>query len=121
MTSIARRVRLQPQSGTAFILPAGSSLRIIDVEGEQVADLTAFSLDGQEWLSSGRSIDYNGTLRLTTGHTLYSNRSNAMLTIVDDSVGCHDFLFAPCSPEMFVKLYGFEPDHPSCFTNLAGA
>ncbi|MPZ50141.1 MAG: DUF1989 domain-containing protein [Dehalococcoidia bacterium] len=99
----------------------GQTLRIIDLEGEQVADLIAFSPDGEEWLSSGRSIDYNGTLSFTKGHTLYSNRSNPMLTIVEDTVGRHDFLFAPCSPEMFERLYGFDRAHPSCFGNLARA
>ncbi|MGE0057951.1 MAG: DUF1989 domain-containing protein, partial [Dehalococcoidia bacterium] len=48
-----------------------------------------------------------------------SNRSNPMLTIGRDDCGRHDVLFAPCSPEMFQKLYDFGPDHPSCFRNLA--
>ena len=72
------------------------------------------------WLSTGRSIDYNETIYLTTGHVLYSNRSSPMLTIGRDDCGRHDLLFAPCSPEMFQKLYDFGPDHPSCFGNLAG-
>src|SRR5688572_16809976 len=97
--------RIDPQSGTAFELRAGSLLRIIDLEGEQVADLTAFSLDGKRWLSSGRSIDYNNTVKLTTGNVLYSNRSEQMLKIEADTVGEHDFLLAPCSPEMFVTTY----------------
>jgi uncharacterized protein YcgI (DUF1989 family) len=113
---------IRPQSGTAFILPKGAVLRITDVQGEQVSDLVAFALDDRrEWLSSGRTIDYNGTIALTTGHTLYSNRSGRMLTIIEDTVGKHDFLFAPCSPEMFQALYGAEPTHPSCFGNLTKA
>lgn len=119
MTRRALRQRIAPQTGTAFRLERGTILRVIDVEGEQVADLVAFSPDGEEWLSSGRTIDYNGTICLTTGHSLYSNRSSEMFTILRDTVGRHDFLFAPCSPEMFMKLYGFEPGHPSCFRNLA--
>src|SRR5438270_11026765 len=119
MAESLTRQRLAPQTGTAFFLSAGSLLRIIDVEGEQVADVAAFGLDKEEWLSSGRTIDYNSTLRFTAGHVLYSNRSRPMLTIERDTVGRHDFLFAPCSPEMFAKLYGFGPGHPSCFENLA--
>jgi uncharacterized protein YcgI (DUF1989 family) len=114
-------LRLEPQTGAAFRLRRGQTLRITDLEGEQVADLVAFTPDGVEWLSSGRSIDYNATLAFTTGHVLYSNRSNPMLTIVEDTVGRHDFLFAPCSPEMFERLYGFDRDHPSCFGNLVMA
>jgi len=113
------RGRIKPQTGTAFELRAGETLRIIDVEGEQVSDLMCFASEGEEWLSSGRSIDYNETIYFTKGNTLYSNRSNPMLTIVEDTVGRHDFLYSPCSTEMFVKLYGFDASHPSCFRNLA--
>jgi uncharacterized protein len=111
--------RLEPQTGTAFHMRKGSILRVTDLQGEQVSDLIAFAPGGDEWLSSGRTIDYNGTIKLTLGHVLYSNRSSKMLTIVGDTVGQHDFLFAPCSPEMFVTLYGFDASHPSCFRNLA--
>jgi uncharacterized protein YcgI (DUF1989 family) len=70
------------------------------------------------WLSSGRSIDYSETIYLTTGHVLYSNRSNPMFTIVEDTVGKHDFLFATCSPDTFRILNGIEGYYPSCFENL---
>ena len=117
-TASARRT-IQPQTGAGFLLSAGSILSVIDVQGEQVSDLTAFGMDRTEWLSSGRSFDYNNTIALTAGHVLYSNRSSKMLTIVEDTVGVHDFLYAPCSPEMFQALYGYGPEHPSCFRNLA--
>ncbi len=111
--------RLEPQTGTAFELKAGQTLRVIDLEGEQVADLTAFSRsDTTEWLSSGRSIDYANTIYLTTGHTLYSNRSQPMLTIIEDDVGRHDFLLTPCSRETFEIIYKNTEPHPSCFENL---
>ncbi len=114
-----QKVRIPPQSGAGFQLSKGQKLRITSPEAEQVCDLIAFGLDRTEWLSTGRSIDYNETIYLTTGHVLYSNRSNPMLTIGRDDCGRHDVLFAPCSPEMFQKLYDFGPDHPSCFRNLA--
>ncbi|MFN2509768.1 MAG: DUF1989 domain-containing protein, partial [Chthoniobacterales bacterium] len=60
------RSRLEPQTGTAFELKAGQTLRVIDIEGEQVADLAAFArADISEWLSSGRSMDYAITIYLT--------------------------------------------------------
>ena len=112
--------RLEPQTGTAFELNRGQLLRVIDIEGEQVADLTAFNCDDKaEWLSSGRSIDYANTVYLTTGHMLYSNRSRPMFTIVADDVGRHDFLLTPCSPETFEIIYHNGAPHPSCFANLA--
>lgn len=115
-----RRHRLEPQTGTAFELAAGQTLLVIDPCGEQVADLVAFNRDDHaEWLSSGRSLDYAGTIYLTRGHTLYSNRSVPMMTIVSDDVGRHDFLFTPCSSDTFRILYGSEEAHPSCLDNLA--
>ena len=42
-----------------------------------------------------------------------------MREITADTVGRHDFLLAPCSPEMFARTYGVEGEHPSCFANLA--
>jgi len=58
---------------------------------------------------------------LTTGDTLYSNRSSPMLVIEQDDVGRHDFLLAPCSKEMFAKLYGHTEPHRGCFGNLVEA
>ncbi len=112
--------RLEPQTGTAFELRAGQQLRVIDIEGEQVADLTAFNaIDKAEWLSSGRSIDYANRIYLTKADILYSNRSRPMLTILEDDVGRHDFLLTPCSPETFQIIYKNNEPHPSCFGNLA--
>jgi uncharacterized protein YcgI (DUF1989 family) len=97
----------------------GQLLRIIDPRGEQVSDLTSFARnDPAEWLSSGRTIDYANTIYVTAGHTLYSNRSRPMWTIVEDTVGRHDFLLTPCSPETFTIIYKFAGHHPSCFGNL---
>ncbi|MBF6600705.1 MAG: urea carboxylase-associated family protein [Dehalococcoidia bacterium] len=114
---------IAPQSGIALTLSAGDVLRITDPQGEQVADLIAFAADDRrEWLSSGRTIDYANSIYVTTGQRLYSNRSRPMLTVVADTVGRHDLLLTPCSPETFALLYDdAPPDHPSCFGNLCDA
>jgi uncharacterized protein YcgI (DUF1989 family) len=113
---------IEPRTGTGFILRKGQSLKITDIEGEQVADLMCYNLhDKQEYLSSGRTIDYAGKIYLTTGDPFYSNRSNEMFTIMEDQVGRHDFLLTPCSAEMFRKIYGHEQPHHGCFGNLCMA
>jgi len=119
MSKTARH-HLRPQTGIGLRLRRGQVLRIIDPQGEQVSDVVAFAAeDTSERLSSGRSIDYNNTIYLSTGHVLYSNRSNPMFTVLEDRVGRHDFLLTPCSPETFEILYdGHEGYHPSCFENL---
>ena len=113
---------IPPRSGAAFRLQMGEILTVIDPEGEQVGDLLAFnSHDVREAISSGRTFDYASRIYLTTGDPLYSNRSNVMLRIVDDTVGRHDFLLTPCSREMFRIIYGDANPHQGCFGNLAAA
>jgi hypothetical protein len=120
MTDTTRRLHLAPRTGAAFTVRRGDLVRIIDPTGEQVSDLVSFAdADRTEWLSSGRTIDYANTIYLTTGHTLYSNRSRPMWTVVDDTVGRHDFLLTPCSPDTFRIIYGITEPRPSCFGNLA--
>lgn len=110
------------RSGTAFRVATGQRLMVIDPRGEQVADLLAYAADDvEEVISSGRTLDYAETIRLTTGHILYSNRSRPMLDIVEDSVGRHDFLLTPCSYDTFHHFYPDLPPHRGCFGNLAAA
>lgn len=112
--------RIPPQTGFALDVGEGQLLRITDPLGGQVSDLIAFSAaDLREWLSTGRTIDYAGTIGLSEGQTLYSNRSTPMLRVERDTVGTHDLLLAPCSQEMFERLHGVTGRHPSCFENLA--
>lgn len=114
--------RIAPRSAAGFELRAGQLLTVIDPEGVQVADLLAYSLaDPREVISNGRTFDYEETIRLTTGHRLWSNRSNVLLTIEADTVGCHDFLLTPCSEATFRHFYPDQPVHRGCFGNLAEA
>jgi len=94
--------QIPPRSGAAFRLNKGDRLRVIDPHGEQVSDLLAFNADDvREVISSGRTLDYASRIFLTRGDPLYSNRSNVMLRIVEDTVGRHDFLLTPCSKDTF--------------------
>jgi len=49
---------------------------------------------------------------------LYSNRSRPFFTITEDTAGRHDFLYAPCSQEMFEIQYAATTEHPNCLDNL---
>ena len=113
---------IAPRSGTAFPLDQGQVLEVTDIDGCQVADLVAFSAkNAREVISNGRTFDYEETLKLTTGNVLWSNRSNPMLDIIHDDVGCHDFLLTPCSEATFRHFYPEHPVHRGCFGNLAAA
>lgn len=113
---------IPPRHGVAFRLQQGQVLKVIDPEGTQVADLLAYSAeDVREVISNGRTFDYEETIALTTGARLWSNRSRPMLSIIEDSVGRHDFLLTPCSEATFRHFYPDQPVHRGCFGNLAEA
>lgn len=119
---MADAITIPPRSGAAFTLNRGQMLTVIDPEGRQVSDLLAFARDDlREVISSGRTLDYANRIYLTTGDRLYSNRSNVMLDIVEDTVGRHDFLLTPCSKDTFRIIYGDTDPHRGCFGNLAAA
>lgn len=113
---------IPPRSGVSLILNKGQRLKVVDIEGEQVSDFICYNLhDKAEYLSSGRTIDYAETILLTKGHSFYSNRSNIMFTMIEDTVGRHDFLLTPCSADTFRIIYGHKEPHRGCFGNLCAA
>ena len=108
------------QSGKAFHLKEGEVLTVIDPKGMQVSDMVLFnSADHNEKLSSGKSLDFEESILLTTGNFLWSNRSRKMMEILEDTNGRNDFLLAPCSKETFEIMYNYSGDHPSCLNNLS--
>lgn len=110
---------IEKQSGVAFELKKGDKLKVLDPEGEQVSDMVLFNADDRrEKISSGKTLDFESTILLSSGHKLWSNRSNVMMKILEDTNGRNDFLLAPCSPETFEIIYGDKNYHPSCFENL---
>lgn len=108
------------QTGMAFILKKDEILTVIDPQGMQVSDMVLFNKeDFAEKISSGKSLDFEESILLTTGNFLWSNRSNKMMEIIEDTNGRNDFLLAPCSKETFEIMYNYEGYHPSCFDNLS--
>ncbi|MBV9028280.1 MAG: urea carboxylase-associated family protein, partial [Candidatus Eremiobacteraeota bacterium] len=59
------------------------------------------------------------SVTLRKGDVLFSNRSGELARVVEDTVGVHDVMLAPCSEAMFARRSEF--GHPSCHGNLVGA
>ena len=115
-------IEIPPRSGTAFVVKKGQAFTVIDPQGTQVSDMVAYAQgDVREVMSNGRTFDYEETIHLTTGNRLWSNRSNVMLEIEEDSLGQHDYLLTPCSEDTFRHFYPDKPVHRGCFGNLAEA
>ncbi len=110
---------IEKQSGAAFKIKKGQKLKVIDPQGEQVSDMVLFNAeDKREKISSGKTLDFEENILITKGDFLWSNRSNKMMKILEDTNGRNDFLLAPCSPETFKIMYNNDEYHPSCFENL---
>lgn len=111
--------KIEKQSGVAFKLQKGQKLKVIDPLGKQVSDMVIFNADDiREKISSGKTLDFEETILITKENYLWSNRSNKMMKLLEDTNGRNDFLLAPCSPETFEVMYAHEGYHPSCFENL---
>jgi hypothetical protein len=112
---------LPPRGRIAREVERGEVLRVVDLEGKQVGDLIAFNradLAEKFWISN--TIRLNGTVFVTTGHVLYSELSNPMLTIVADTCGRHDLLAGSCNAEIDKVRYGVDGHH-GCVESFLGA
>ena len=74
--------------------------------------------DQEDYLSSGRTLDYLSKLFIGEGDLLYSSKSVPMAKVVEDKVGRHDFLLTPCSRDTFRIIYGDKNPHHGCEGNL---
>ncbi|WP_179008547.1 DUF1989 domain-containing protein [Winogradskyella forsetii] len=112
--------KIERQTAKAFKLNKGEVLTVIDPMGQQVSDMVLFNAnDYKEKLSSGKTMDFEESILLSTGNFLWSNRSQKMVEINEDTNGRNDFLLAPCSKETFEIMYNCKEEHPSCLNNLS--
>jgi uncharacterized protein YcgI (DUF1989 family) len=118
---IAFEETIPPRGGTAFTMKAGQVCRIVDLEGQQVADFICFNLsDFTDKLSPENTQLLNGTLFLTTGHHLYSTKATQLMTITADTVGVHDLISGSCSEFTNAFRYGVRGT-PNCRSNFERA
>jgi len=99
----------------------GEVLRIIDVQGQQVADFLALNLKRpEERLSPENTVNLNRSVYPKVGYTLYSDEAGKLMTIIADTCGVHDMIAGACSRFTNELRYGV-PDTPNCRDNLAAA
>jgi urea carboxylase-associated protein 1 len=91
----------------AIELSQGQVLRIVDLEGQQVADIVFFNRNNlAEKFSPNNTVTLNRNVYLSNGGRLYSDQANVMCTIVVDTVGRHDFSAGSCSLGTNLLRYG---------------
>lgn len=87
----------------------GQVLRIIDMEGNQAVDTIFYNADDTaESYSLTDTLQHQGSLYLTTGSVLYSNRGRPMLRIIADTCGRHDTLGGACAAESNTVRYAIQ-------------
>jgi len=117
-----RRIVIPALSARAFSVAKGETIRITDTDGGQPGDLVAFNAnDLSERFGQCRTRVENRSFIATTGHHLWSNGQppKIMFTIVEDTSGGHDLLYAPCCRYALEKRFHVVRD--GCLENLARA
>src|SRR4051794_29255513 len=118
---VRERAVMVPGGYWAAEIAVGERLRIAQVTGEQVCDLLSFSqADPREQLSMFASCAVNKCWRLTAPHVLYSNRTQAMWQIEEDTVAENYCGGGWCSSHLNERRSG-KPENPNCEDNFTAA
>jgi len=121
MTNV-KEVHIPPMSARAFTVDRGRTIRITDLAGGQPGDFVAFRADDLSIkFSQARTRVENRTVRVTKGHTLWTNAMwpEAMFTITEDTCGAQDLLYVPCCRYALEKRFSVSRD--GCLENLSRA
>lgn len=98
--------------GFLHLVPAGGTLRIVDLAGNQAADTLLYDAhDLDNRYSAVDTIREQGHAYLTTGSPLLSTELDVLATITSDTVGRHDTVGGACSQESNVVRYGEHARH----------
>jgi urea carboxylase-associated protein 1 len=111
---IRERIAVGPGLGWSGIVPRDDVLRIVDLEGAQAVDFLCYNArEHEERYHAPNTLKKAHTLRLTTGHSLYSDVAQPIFTIVADTHGTHDTIGGCCSAPSNLMLYGAD-NAPGC-------
>ena len=103
------------------IIPAGHTLRIVDLEGRQAVDFLCYNAARpEERYNAADTMKIAGSIFLTTGVALYSGLGHKLFTVVGDTCGYHDTIGGCCSEESNFVRYGVRGT-PNCRDNFLRA
>ncbi|QSR28498.1 urea carboxylase [Nocardioides aromaticivorans] len=98
--------------GALLELPAGATLRIVDLHGNQAVDTLLYDAhDVDNRYSAFDTVREQGAVYLTTGSRLLSTRLDELAVISDDTCGRHDTIGGACAQESNVIRYGEHTRH----------
>ncbi|MDP2358037.1 MAG: urea carboxylase-associated family protein [Beijerinckiaceae bacterium] len=112
---------LNPAGFQGLEMRTGDVLRIIDVEGKQVAGVAFVYLHRKdEKLSAPNSLGLNRKAYPSLGYKFYSDEAKLMMTMTADTCGTHSIIAGACSSFMNELRYGDKHAH-NCRDNFASA
>lgn len=98
---------VNPHHGASGLLKRGQRLRIVDIEGQQVADFVAVSQgDPTEYQDMVYSNLQNGRYQWQVGDVILSSYCNTMWTITADTTGNHYTGGGACCREALNHAFG---------------
>jgi uncharacterized protein len=104
---IVRDDVVPPGEGWAEVVRRAQILRIVDQAGKQGVDFLCYSaVNHEERYHAANTMKKARSIRLTTGHVLYSDVARPMFTIVADTCGRHDTIGGCCSAPSNFLMYG---------------
>jgi uncharacterized protein len=113
-------VVVEPRAPWSGVVEQGSTLRIVDLGGNQAVDCLLYNAhDAVERYSAPDTIVEQGNIFLVAGSRLLSNEGRAMMTLTETTCERHDTIGGACSQESNTLRYGFHTKHQhACVENF---
>ena len=112
---------IPPGAFWSGVVKRGQILRLTDLEGTQAIDFLCYNADDpSERYCATDTIKIAGQIFIGKGSLLYSDMSNVMFTVIEDTCGWHDTIGGCCSRLSNVVRYGVH-DTPNCRDNFLRA
>ncbi len=100
-----------PLAPWSAIVPAGHTLTIVDVGGNQSADFLVYNAaDTDERYSVPDTLAAQGNAYLREGSVLVSNEGRALMTVTGNEIDRQDTIGGACSKESNTLRYGFHTE-----------
>lgn len=107
MNNVIHDEIVEARAPWSFVVPANSTLRIVDLEGNQAVDCLLYNAENTiERYSAADTMSAQNNVYLTRGSQLLSNEGNLLMTITDTNVDRHDTVGGACSRESNTLRYG---------------
>ncbi len=103
----------------SFDAKKGQLLKIIDIEGQQVADFFSFNRNNlKEKLSPSHSYMSALSLQIKPGYILRTDLRIPMFEVIEATSKRHDLLLPACDEQRYIVDYGIKEAHRNCVQNF---